>query len=180
MMMPLRRMFVASAVAVLLAPLTGCGWTPLYADRATGPADAELAAIKVAPIPERIGQTLALQLRQRLNPTGAPVPTRYLLNTLLQTTRLDLGIVPLGIGTRARLDVIATYTLTDIATGAALFTATSHAAESFDILANYYANIVAEEDARERAVEDIRRDMVAQLTLFLQRRAAAPASSNAA
>ena len=66
----------------------------------------------------------------------------------------------------------AIFTLVDIATGAALFTATSHAAESFDILANYYANVVAEEDARERATQEIRRDMVTQLTVFLQRRAA--------
>jgi LPS-assembly lipoprotein len=171
--MQTRRIFVAAAIAVALAPLTGCGWAPLYADRAAEPADAELAAIKVAPIPERIGQSLALQLRQWLNPTGAPVPSRYLLRTLLQTTRLDLGILQLGLGTRARFDAVAGFTLVDIATGASLFSASSHAAESFDIAANFYANVVAEEDARERAVEEIRRDMVTQLTLFLQRRAAA-------
>jgi LPS-assembly lipoprotein len=170
-----RRAFLASSVAVSLAPLTGCGWAPLYADRATGPADTDLAAIKVAPIPERIGQDLALQLRQSLNPTGVAVPSRFLLRTLLQTTRLDLGILPLGLGTRARFDVTATFTLADIATGAPLFTATSHAAESFDIQANFYANVVAEEDARERATQEIRRDMVTQLTIFLQRRAAATA-----
>jgi len=167
-----RRVFLASGVAVCLASLTGCGWAPLYADRATGPADRELAAIKVAPIPERIGQNLALQLRQWLNPKGEPVPSRYLLRTLLQTTRLDLGIISFGLGTRARFDVTATFALIDIASGAALFNATSHAAESFDIVANYYANVVAEEHARERAVEEIRRDMVTQLTAFLQRRAA--------
>jgi LPS-assembly lipoprotein len=170
--MPSRRMFVAGAVSVSLAALTGCGWTPLYADRAAGPADAELAAIKVAPIPERIGQILALRLRQWLNPAGEPSASRYLLRTLLQTTRLDFGILPLGLGTRARFDVAADFTLIDIATGATLFTTSSHSAESFDIVANYYANVVAEEDARERAIEEIRRDIVTQLTVFLQRRAA--------
>ena len=157
--------------------LAGCGWAPLYADRAAGPADTELAAIKVAPIPERIGQSLALGLRQWLNPTGAPVPSRYLLRTLLQTTRLDLGILSLGFGTRARFDVVANFTLIDIATSAPLFTATSHAAESFDIVSNYYSNVVAEEAARERAAEEIRRDIVTQLTAFLQRRAAPAARS---
>jgi LPS-assembly lipoprotein len=171
-MMRSRRAFLASGVAVALTPLAGCGWAPLYADRATGPADKELAAIKVAPMPERIGQSLALRLRQWLNPEGEPVPSRYLLRTLLQTTRLDLGIITFGLGTRARFDVTATFTLLDIATSASLFTATSHAAESFDIVANYYANVVAEENARERAVEEISRDMVIQLTTFLQRRAA--------
>jgi LPS-assembly lipoprotein len=169
-----RRMLLASAVAASLATLTGCGWEPLYADRAAGPADAELAAIKVAPIPERVGQILALQLRQWLNPTGADIPSRYLLRTLLQVSRVDLGVLPSGLGTRAQISMIATFTLVDIATGAALLTATSHASDSFDIVANYYSNVVAEEDARERAVEEIRRDMVTQLTVFLQRRAAAP------
>ena len=168
--MPARRALLAG---VLLLPLVsaGCGWAPLYADPAAGPAAAELAAIKVAPIPERIGQKLALALRQWLNPTGATVPSRYLLRVLLQTTRLDLGILPLGLGTRARFDAMATYSLVDVSSGARLFTATSHAAESFDIVANYYANVVAEEDARERAIEEIRRDIVTQLTVFLQRRA---------
>jgi LPS-assembly lipoprotein len=167
-----RRAVLLAAAAIPLAALTGCGWTPLYADRAAGPADLALAAIKVEPIPERIGQNLALRLRQWLNPTGASVPTQYLLRTLLQTTRLDLAVLPLGLGTRARIDVYAYFTLVDSATGAVLITGSSHAAESFDILANYYANVVAEEDARARAVEEIRRDMVTQLTLFLQRRAA--------
>jgi LPS-assembly lipoprotein len=157
-------------------PLTGCGWAPLYADRAAGPADRELAAIKVAPIPERIGQNLALGLRQRLNPTGEPVPARYLLRTVLQTSQLDLGIIQFGLGSRARFDVTANFTLIEIATGASLFSASSHSAESFDILVNYYANIVAEEDARLRAIEDIGRDMITKLTVFLQRRAAPAAS----
>jgi LPS-assembly lipoprotein len=155
-----------------LAALTGCGWTPLYADRTAGPADAALAAIKIEPIPERIGQDLALKLRQSLNPTGVSGPTRYRLRTLLQTTRLDLAVLPLGLGTRARIDVRAYFTLVDAASGAVLTTGSSHAAESFDILANYYANVVAEEEARARAAEEIRRDMVTQLALFLQRRAA--------
>ena len=48
----------------------------------------------------------------------------------------------------------------------------SHASESFDIVANEYASIVAEDDARTRAVEELRRDIVNRLTLFLQQRAA--------
>ena len=81
------------------------------------------------------------------------------------------------LGTRARFDVTAAFALVEIATGATLLAATSHAAESFDIVANYYSNVVAEEDARERATAEIRRDMVSQLTAFLQRRTAPSAPS---
>jgi LPS-assembly lipoprotein len=157
------------ALAVALA---GCGWTPLYADRDTGPADAELRAIKVAPIPERIGQRLAMALRESFNPDGTPSPQRYRLDTLLTATRSDLGIQQTGLGSRGKLDATVTFWLRDIKTGTALLATSVHTSESFDILANNYASVVAEEDARIRAVEELRRDIVTRLTLFLQRRAA--------
>src|SRR5438067_10579895 len=155
-----------------LSVLGGCGWAPLYADLETGPADEEIRAIRVAPISERIGQKLALALRQSLNPTGDPMPQRYLLRTTLSTSRQDLGIQTQGLGTRGKLDAFANFSLNDSTTGAQLLIGASHAAESFDILANEYSNVVAEDDARTRAVEEMRRDIVTRLTLFLQRRVA--------
>jgi len=160
------------ALGVVLAMLGGCGWAPLYADLESGPADEELRAIKVAPISERIGQKLALALRESLNPAGDPTPQRYLLRTILSTSRQDLGIQTQGLGTRGKLDAFANFSLNDSTTGAQLFIGTSHVAESFDILANEYSNVVAEDDARTRAVEDMRRDIVTRVTLFLQRRTA--------
>ena len=167
-----RRSLLAVAVGAVALGLSGCGWRPLYADRETGPGDAELRAIKVDPIAERIGQRLTLALRESLNPDGAPAPQRYRLSILLTSARSDLGIQQTGLGSRGKLDVNANITLRDIRTGAPLLTTTSHVAESFDILANEYASVVAEDDARTRAVEELRRDIVTRLTLFLQRRAA--------
>ncbi|HYU12560.1 MAG TPA: LPS assembly lipoprotein LptE [Stellaceae bacterium] len=169
--MPARRALVVLALGLVLA-LAGCGWTPLYADRATEPADEELRAIKVDPIPDRIGQRLAWALRESFNPTGVPTPQRYRLSTLLTTARADLGIQSTGLGSRGKFDANATFTLRDIKTGASLLAQLSHVSESFDIVANEYASIVAEDDARTRAVEELRRDIVARLTLFLQQRAA--------
>ncbi len=162
----------AMALALGLSALGGCGWAPLYADREAGPADAELRAIRVAPILERIGQKLALALRESLNPGGEAAAQRYLLRTTLQIVRSDLGVQSLGLGTRGKLDVYARYLLSDIKSGSALVSATSHVAESFDIQANEYASVVAESDAGTRAVEELRRDILSRLTVFLQRRAA--------
>src|SRR6266568_319870 len=168
-----RGALLGMVLALGLSALGGCGWAPLYADLETGPADTELRAIRVAPISERIGQKLALALRQSLNPTGEPAaPQRYLLRTTLQTARQDLGVQTQGFGTRGRLDAYANFFLTDSTSGAQLLLGTSHVAESFDILANEYSNVVAEDDARTRAVEEMRRDIVARLTVFLQRRVA--------
>ena len=169
--MPKRRLLLALPLGMVVA-LSGCGWTPLYADRESGPADEDLRAIKVDPIPERIGQKLAWALRESFNPTGVSTPQRYRLRTLLTTARADLGIQSTGLGSRGKFDATATFTLIDIKTGAALMATTSHVSESFDILANEYASVVAEDDARTRLVEELRRDMVTRLTLFLQRRVA--------
>jgi LPS-assembly lipoprotein len=169
--MPKRRLLLALALVPVVA-LSGCGWAPLYADRESGPADEDLRAIKVDPIPERIGQKLAWALRESFNPTGVSTPQRYRLRTLLTTARADLGIQSTGLGSRGKFDATAAFTLIDIKSGAALMATTSHVSESFDILANEYASVVAEDDARTRAVEELRRDMVTRLTLFLQRRVA--------
>ncbi len=174
-----RRAFLGCVFGLPLA-LSGCGWAPLYADPATGPADAELRAIRVAPIPERIGQRLAIALRDSLNPggnpAGEPTPQRYILRTILQTARLDLGVITQGVGTRGRFEVRAAYSLSDIRSGAQLLSGSSHVAESFDILANQYSNVVAEDDARTRAAEELRRDILTQLTVALQRRVAEAAA----
>ena len=168
----MRRILIALVAA---APVfcAGCDWTPLYASRETGPADAELRAIKVAPISERIGQRLEIALRDTLNPTGIPTPVRYELKTTLAVQRSDLGIQSQGLATRGQVDVTATYSLSDIATKATLLRNTIHVADSFDILANGYATVVTEEDARVRTVQELRDEIAARLTMFMQRRHAA-------
>lgn len=168
----LLRRALGMALGLGLLSLGGCGWTPLYADPESGPADAELRAVKIAPIPERIGQNLAQALRQTLNPTGEPTPQRYLLRITLQTLRQDLGVQTQGFGTRGRLDASASFYLSDSTRNIPLLSGFTHVAESFDILANGYSDIVAENDARTRAVEELRRDIVSRLTVFVQRRAA--------
>jgi LPS-assembly lipoprotein len=170
------RALFAGVVGVVLglgaSGLAGCGWAPLYADPETGPADQELSAIRVGSIPERIGQRLALALRESLNPTGEAAKERYILQTTLQIVRLDLGVQTQGLGTRARLEAYANFILSDSRSGAQLLTGSSHATESFDILGNEYSNVVAEDDARIRTVEEMRRDIVSRLILFMQRRVA--------
>ena len=169
-MLPRRRL---AALVVPMLLLAGCGWTPLYADHEPSAGDQDLRAIRVSPIAERIGQKLELALRTWFNPTGEPTPTRYILNTTLSVVRLDLGISSQGLGTRARLEANAAYVLHDIRSGAPLTTGNVHVSQSFDILANQYANIVAEQDARNRAVEELRRELTTRLEVFFQRHAAA-------
>src|SRR5258707_12482885 len=107
------RRALACCVLGLALALGGCGWAPLYADRETGPADAELRAIRVQPIAERIGQKLELALREALNPSGEATPQRYTLRVILRTVRADLGVQTQGLGTRGRLHAYGRFALND-------------------------------------------------------------------
>jgi LPS-assembly lipoprotein len=156
---------------VSLMPV-GCGWEPLYGDIETDPASAELRAIKVDPIAERIGQRLAIALRNSLNPTGEPTTQRYQLSTTLTTYLSNLGIQSQGLATLGQIDAYATYKLVELKTGAVLLTNTVHVANSFDLNPNQYSTIVGEDDARNRSVAELDQEIVTRLTAFLQRRAA--------
>jgi LPS-assembly lipoprotein len=172
--MPSRRWLILGALS--LPTLAGCGWEPLYADRETGPADEELRAIRVRPISDRIGQRLELALRNSLNPDHEEITARYSLGVVLSVSKSDLGVQSQGLGTRGEIGATATYILTDLKAGSQLQTGTVHAAESFDIQANGYSTVVAQDDALVRTVEEMRREIVARLTLFMQHRKAVAAS----
>jgi LPS-assembly lipoprotein len=152
----------------LPALLGGCSWEPLYASRETEAADADLRAIKVAPIPERVGQHLEFGLRNSFNPNNVPTPQLYTLNVTAGTSIQNLGIQSQGIGTRGEVSFVATYRLIENKTGKVLQTGTVSSIDSFDIQANGYSTVVAQNDAYTRCVEEARREIVSRLTLFLQ------------
>lgn len=168
-----RRARACAGVFLLLATLSfalsGCGWTPLYADSETGPASAALRSIHVEPIAQRIGQHLEWALRTGLNPTGIATPERYDLRTTLAVSRASLGIQLQGLATRDRVDAVATITLVNLKTGATLLSDSIHSESDFDILPNGYATKVAEDDADRRTVRELSQAILLRLTLFLQR-----------
>ncbi len=166
-----RRLLVLSAALPLV--LSACGWEPLYADRETAGGFAKLQAIKVNPIAERVGQQLEIGLRQSFNPGGEPAKPSYVLNVTLQQSLQNSGIQSQGLGTRGDLQLVALYQLIDIATNRVLQTGTVHTSDSFDIQANGYSTVVAENDAARRDVEELRREIVARMTLFMQGKEAA-------
>jgi len=163
-------------IAAAPAALLGCGWQPLYADQETGPASEELRAIKVNPIPERIGQRLEIALRNSFNPSGEPTPPRYVLSTSLISVLSNLGIQSQGLATLGQIDAVATITLVDVQKNATLLTNTIHVANSFDLNPNQYSTIVGADDARNRCVAELDQEIVTRLTMFMQRHIAEKAA----
>jgi LPS-assembly lipoprotein len=152
--------------------LSSCGWAPLYADTEAGPASEELRAIRVDPIPERLGQRLEMALRNSLNPSGEPTRPRYVLHVTPSVGLSNLGVQAQGLATLGQLDVVATYILGDLQSGVALFSGTIHVANAFDLNPNQYSTIVGEDDAAVRSVAELNQEIVTRLTLFMQRRIA--------
>jgi LPS-assembly lipoprotein len=166
-MSPGRRLLALAALATPIIS-AGCGWEPLYADRETQPASAALRAIKVNPIPERPGQVLEMGLRTAFNPGGEPVKQRYMLNVSLERALYSTGIQSQGLGTRGEVHITARYQLIDIETKKALQTGFIHSSDAFDIQANGYSTVVAQDDATRRDIEEIRREIITRMTLYLQ------------
>ncbi|MDE2227609.1 MAG: hypothetical protein KGL11_01025 [Alphaproteobacteria bacterium] len=157
-------------MALAATPLAGCGFHPLYGGATAGEYDPTLAAIKVQPIQDREGQMLELALREKLNPRGAPVPTRYNLIVVLTLSRADLGIQRNATSTRSEINASASYTLSGDGVSV---TGQSHTVSAFNLQNDAWAATVAEDDARERAIEDLANAVVLQLSLWSRGRAAA-------
>jgi LPS-assembly lipoprotein len=166
-----RRALLTLALGPPLA-LSGCGWAPLYGEAVSGPASDELRAIHVDPISERIGQRLAIALRNSLNPTGELTPERYRLQTALSTSLSNLGIESQGLASLGKLDVYATYTLIDSKSHKTLLVNTVHVANSFALNPNQYSTVVGEDDVAVRSAAELDQEIVTRLALFMERRLA--------
>lgn len=153
---------------LLLLPLAACGFRPLYAERAQELEEPGLAAVKVLPIKDRIGQLLELSLRESFNPRGVAVAPRYTLTIALTTSRVDLGLQRDATSTRARVDVYADFVLADAGSGKAVYNGRSQSTSAFNVLDDAYSAQVAEDDARTRTVRDLSDDIRTRLALFLR------------
>jgi hypothetical protein len=165
------RRSVLALIVCLALPLSGCGWERLYADPETGPTSADLRAIKVLPISERIGQRLEMALRNSLNPRGEPTPVRYTLSTTLVYSLSNLGLQSQGTATLGQIDLHSTSSLTDVKTGQNLLTISLHEQNSFELNPNQYSTIVGEDDAQLRTVAELNQEIVRRLNLFMEQRA---------
>jgi len=167
-MTPLRRLLAVAAAWAVAQPLAGCGWEPLYASKETAAGAERLREIKVNPISERVGQELETGLRNSFNPSGEPAQQNYTLIITLSKSLVDSGIQSQGLGTRGELHIYADYKLVQNKTNKLLQQGHIHSNDSFDIQANGYSTVVAQNDAGSRDIEEIRREIVARMILYMQ------------
>jgi LPS-assembly lipoprotein len=161
-----------AALAVLGVALAGCGFHPLYGDRQKAEVDVDLSSISVSLIPERIGQLLAISLRDSLNPTDARVLPRYVLTINVSTSTSDLAIRSDGTASRQAYAANASFSLHEAAAGSKeVLRGSARAYDSFDVGENPYTTIVADSDAEKRAAQTMSEQIRTQLAVFMRRQA---------
>ena len=166
-----RRQVAAGLLAALGLTAAGCGFQPLYGRGSVGTVDAQLAEVKIAEIPDRIGQQVHNYLLDRINRKGAPAAPVYLLAVTLQIDKTNLGILRDETATRAKLVLSADVVLSEIETGKILLKRSTRSANSYNIVDSAVATRSAELDAIDRAAREVSEEIRVLLALYFRRRA---------
>lgn len=150
------------------ALVSGCGFQPLLGRQSGGSVPDELAAIRIAPIPDRSGQILRNSLLDNLTPRGGAVASRYVLAIRLQEPRQTIAVRRDDVISRSSYSAVAIFDLLDqqgrkIAMGTSTFTT------DYEITVSEYATRASLEDARSRVMALIADDIRNQLAMILTR-----------
>jgi LPS-assembly lipoprotein len=150
-----------------MAALAACGFQPLYGRIADSERGLKhLAAIEVLPLPERLGQILYNELRDRLTPRGVPRSPAYKLSLAVSLSRVGLSVERDESATRINLTVRVHYVLTNTETGKTLTDGTARTVAAFNVVQSEFANIAAEKDAEARAARDISNEIRTRLGVY--------------
>ncbi len=158
-----------AALALALLPLiASCALTPIYAGGAGGPVAVALAAISVAPIPDRAGWLLRSALVDRLGGEKQTAP--YRLEVDLDDDVSGFGIRGDRSVTRERRTLRARYRLVQASSGLVLLDATAGSDAGIDVVSSPYATVAAEQTALERLSRVVADQIVARLALYASSR----------
>jgi LPS-assembly lipoprotein len=163
-----RRRIGAFCALLLAAPLAGC-IEPLYGPIGAGaPLAAELQAIEVEPIPERLGHYLTNELIFGLNGTGSQVPPRYHLKvTLRERVQTPIFDTVTGRATSATVIVDADYRLTSIPDGVEVTKGVASGIASYDRFSNRLSNVRAARDAEIRDAKTLADNIRTRVSMAL-------------
>lgn len=169
----LRRLALGLALGLSAAGLAACTEMPhpLYG-KATGVAPA-LRTVDVAAVQGRIGQQVRNELVFGLYGGAGDVEGKPLYRLELTVTALDsaVGVERYRNQPAAYVEQIsATYTLTEVATGATVTSGTSFANASFDYSEQHFANVRARRDAENRVASVVAADIRNKLAVYFASR----------
>ena len=148
--------------------LAGCGFQPIYGTGTNSVFNTEMRHIEISPIKDRIGQLLRNDLEQRITPKGRARISKYKLEVRLSESTQGLAVKKSEIATRANLNLLASYRIIQKSGNKTLASGSSRMVTSFNILTETFATLIAEKDARKRAVREISLDITSKIAAFFK------------
>lgn len=142
-------------VAVLASGLVGCGFKPLYGrNDSSASVVPEFAQVSIAQPEDRSEQLLRNTLLDLITPRGVPERPRYLLEYRLQEALGSVFVTRSDEITRSNLQLTTYFYLRNYENGQVISSGYVSSQASYNQTVNDYANLVAEKNARERALRD--------------------------
>jgi LPS-assembly lipoprotein len=158
------------ALPVLLYLIAAaCGFEPMYGEEHGAAVRNDLEGVRVALIANRAGQELRTYINQHIHGSDdETAPARYQLEITLVETRQFYGIQRDLSATYARFVLTGYYALREIKTQKVVLHGNTAAYSSYNIAADPFNSIVAENGARDSAVHGLGDDLVARVALYLR------------
>ena len=161
--MKISRLF---CLLVLLAPLGGCGFHPLYGS--DGRLSGKLSAIYVEEMPERSGYELRNTMIDLLGSDGRSGGKAYHLKMTLGEVAQDVAQQNDATITRYNDTLTVKYVLTD-ANGKVLTHGEKTSLSAYNVVASPYSTLVAQQDADKRAADDIAARIRIELGIYFNK-----------
>jgi len=152
-----------AALALPLAGLGGCGFTPLYAQPGVA---GGLTHIEVEAPKGRVGYLLRENLDDDFGRARGDAPV-YRLQISMNTQRASHGLTANDTAQRYELDMRVTYNLVEVASGKVAHTGSVISDISYDSTDQPYAGIAARQDVQNRLAEDLAQKIEVQIAAWL-------------
>ncbi len=167
--------YKTAAVLSVVFAISACGFRPLYAPPAEDASGERVYAfdalktVDVGQIPDRNGQYLRNKLVRLLHPGGRAQKMEYVLQISFSEGRTDLDVQQSAIATRANLTVKVRYDLLSIDSASTIGGGNVSATGGFNIFDSEFQTLIAEQGARERALESAAEQIRIRIATLLNR-----------
>jgi LPS-assembly lipoprotein len=152
-----------AALALPLAGLAGCGFTPLYAQPGVA---GGLTHIDVEAPRGRVGYLLRENLDDDFGHAKGAAPV-YRLQLSMNTVRQSHGLTANDVAQRYQLNLHVTYNLIEVASGKVAHSGAVISDISYDSTDQPYAGIAARQDVQNRLAEDVAQKIEIQIAAWL-------------
>ena len=161
---------VIATLLLTTLTLTGCGFRPLYEDRATpGSVPSELSHIEVSKIDGRVGVELRNTLIDRFSARDSGQRAKYRLDIRLGQRKEGLAIQQDESVTRFNYKLLGSFNLVDVEHNTIVLSDSAQSSAAFNVIQSEFATLSAERNAEDRAARDLAGEITTRIALYFKR-----------